>query len=269
MSNFKQQSHELRHDRDDTVSFDRRLIDGIVEFDPAWIQTDSVDEGLPIHVGEWIKSKLQPNHSVVGVRWLKNYPYRFILTRYEHTYVAEFLMPNERFMRVAPGYIEIYRHKPSMELLVRYNEFKTAEGSTWKAWMEVRRYYDYNYHDCPLNLEVCLSLIDNMLYQITRAPNHNVGKELCSEFRLLGKVPFHIRTLFESPKTYQGDFKTPPEIERFYHYLARCFYMPEHFGAQPTIVSPDTLPPEQNYRALFEKLIAVCREGVDTSALQD
>jgi hypothetical protein len=203
------------------VFFDRNVIKGQIPFHVEWVETEGPCKGLPTKVGQWIEQNLHTGHSVVGVRWLLHRPYFFLLTRFDKTFRAQFKMPDKRIMSVTPGVIEISRYEPSNELLARYLEYKIEGGTTWKAWFVTKRQYDYNYHDCPQFLEVTLSMIDNLLYQLTKVPNCRAEKEL---FNRLPALPAHLAVLFERRTGRSPSTVTPIEFEKIFHYLAGIYY---------------------------------------------
>jgi hypothetical protein len=221
---MNQENHKLRHDDDGMVFFERNAIKDTIPFQPEWVETEGPCAGLPTKVGSWIEQNLQVGETVVGVRWLHHRPYFFMLTRFEKTFRAQFKMPDKRLMSVTPGVIEISRYEPSNELLVRYLEYKIEGGTTWKAWFVTKRQYDYNYHDCPQFLEVTLSMIDNLLYQLTKVPNCRAEKEL---FNRLPALPAHLAVLFERRTGRSPSTVTPIEFEKIFHYLAGIYYRKE------------------------------------------
>ena len=234
MTNVK---HDLRHDKDGMILYTHQVVTDIVPFDPAWVEAEGPCAGLPTKVGVWIKDNVEIGMTVVGVRWLNFHSYPFQLTRFKNAFRAEFRMPDKRVMRVMPGMIEIARYEPSNELLIRYNEFKVEGGTTWKAWFETKRRYDYNYHDCPSVLGVTFSLIDNMLYEITKVPHFHIARYLyglvqddrnrAADVSVGPSVPEHLQELFNvsaNVNASPSDVETPIEIEKFYFYLAKHYY---------------------------------------------
>lgn len=263
--------HGLRHDADGVLVINRQMVIDRIPFLPEWVEDEGPCAGLPTKVGAWIKQNLEVGHSVVGVRWLNWHPYFFMLTRFENSFRAQFKMPDKRMMSVTPGVIEISQYEPSNQLLIRYNEFRVEGGTTWKAWFETKRRYDYNYHDCPQTLDVALSLIDNLLYEITKVPNKQMGAVIRSLVKsdeqkdginlvngpaYVPRVPAHLAGLFTHHRSYVGDIETPVEIEKFFHFTATCYY-----SATDRRLPHRSSSPDENLYAFYQSALIAFLQG--------